>query len=538
MLRRLLLTVLSCCLIDCLALAGEMSACHAAALSIRDSRGHTPSISVAAGVHPSANSWATVRITLPHLTVSKVIVSLQDRRGGLIVQRQLTSAPAAILMPLPYIVGVAGPGGSWPVRLKICHSAKTLVAMDLNLNLPLVQTATFRTIAVPRDVASRVNAVATAMGEKFAPMWISRRQLASTPALNFSSCRFLLLDDSAARLLSHHRVMTLLSLGVRFIGIGASPPEILPHQSWQNIGQGDVAKHIWVTPKFDGLVHGPPVVVPHLARMRISPLRAPVSWQITAWAMGPLTILMLGLLYVAVIPRRRFLLSMAIGVVLLSTVTVLWLTDTTGRAANIYTWRTFMSPGPLSLRNTLVLQRSLRAQVRVSGDSAAITLPLAWSLHSWLAFHGLLIVQRNTAFLKYPITRHATILTYTPEAVLGVNPPIFATLPAQFNSPNTRPSTRSSSRPSSWSGREVLLSGGQIFMPAHRHHGHDFDDWLTHRNPRVQATLRAWLLMQFNPNERYYLLPRSHPVGIIAIGPPTAHPAPPDVVAPHLPAHR
>jgi hypothetical protein len=465
-------------------------------------------IALADHIVPHVNSWATLQIALPRIAGRSISVAIEDGRGGPIVRRRLRIFRRHILMPLPYIAGAGGLGGNWPVIVKIGRAGKILRVLHLGVELPLAGATHAATIAVPHVMTSQFGALTKAFNRRLTPVFFSRHQFALSPVLNLASCRWMLLSPATAHQLSHRRVMALLSLGVRLICVSTKPPDILPASAWHNSGSSGKSLTLWTTPRFDGFIHGPPVVIAHLAAVRIPPLHAPASWKYAAWAIGPLTIIMLILLRWAVMRRWYFILSLGIGVTLLSVAAILWLATTTGVVRTRYQWQTFLASGPLSVKDTVTMNRSLHRTGWVTGRSDAMTLPLAWSVRSWLAFHGIIDVHRNTAALTYQVSRRATILDYQLQAATSR---YVARYPMALSA---KYGELKKGKFSSDSG--VLFSAGQVFLPSDPDHARDFFNWLSRQSLSTQATLHLWLRLQFNSRHKYYFIPGRHGTRIVA----------------------
>ena len=456
------------------------------------SRAH---IALDGGVVPHVNSWATLRLTLPPLSGGNITVEIQDLRGGPVVRRDLAVNRRHILMPLPYVAGAGGLGGAWPVVVKLFRSGKLLRVMRVHVDLPLARVGGAVTVGVPGAMRSQIPTLALALGKPVTPLLFSRRQLAASPVLNVASCRWLLLNRTTARQLSGRRVRALLSLGIRLVYIGIAPHGLLPPTVWRIAGKSAGDLSIWKTVRLNGFSHGASVVVPHLSRMRLPALHAPASWEITAWAIGPVTILMLILLRWAV-PRGWYLIvSMAIGVTLLSAAAICWLTATTTAAQTTFQWQTEFPGAPVRMHTVIRIQRALHSSGWVAPHTRGITLPLAWSARAWFAFHGVISLHHNTSTLAYLITRHVTILGS--QTTASVSP----TLPRGSVSLSTGPS----GMPGLPTDYSAIFAAGRIFPSAHPHHGRDFYNWLDSQSPKVQSALRLWLLLQFNPHRRYAL---------------------------------
>ncbi len=459
---------------------------------------------------PVVNSWVTLRITLPNLRLPDAEVQIQDARGGLAICRDFGLLKRHFLIPLPYVAGADGNSGNWPVIVKILAAGKMVRSWHYSVPMRPAGAKPAWVMAVPRQLQSHVHAVAAAIGKQLVPLVISRRQLARSPVLNFASCRGMLLDRAATSVLSRRRVLALLSLGVRFVCTGEKPLRIFPAAAWRQAGNTAGGRMVWATPAFDGFGDGPQVVQPHLADLRIAPLKAPITWSIVAWAIGPLAIIMIILLHWAVPRQAGFILILAISLALLSAVGIFWLDETTGVTQTTSQWKTLYAPGPLALRNTVTVCRSLQSGNYQTLDPAAIMLPLAWSPRAWFAFHGQITLGRNSSHLAYPITRSATILGYEPQAVVGPD------LPVNAAKPSTLQAALSHAVISSRRGG-VIFFKGRIFDGKSAHRSHDYYNWLKAQNPSAQAALHLWLLLQFNPLRRYYLIPRSHPITIVAL---------------------
>jgi hypothetical protein len=506
LMRRFWVSAASCCV--------PLVAIIAAAVQVRATpirRWHKqPSgvrVDVAAAATREANSWVTLRITFPDLTLRHADVQIQDARGGLIIGRQFSLLRRHVLMPLPSIAGASGNSVRWPVIITLRVAGKVVRSFHYSIRLPPVAATPPPALALPRQLQGQLRPVAAAMGKKFVPLVVSSRQLARWPVLNFASCRWLLLDRTAAAALSQRRALALLSLGVRFICIGNKPPRLLPATAWTHAGNTSTGALVWITPAFDGFGHGPPVVQPRLARLRVAALTVPISWPIAAWVIGPLTIIMIILLR-WVIPRRAgFMLVVAAGVTLLSVAAIAWLDDTTGLEQTSYQWMTYYPPGPLALRTTITVCRALQdgsyGRSHHALEPAAITLPLAWSPRAWFAFHGQLTLGRNSSHLIYPLSRRITILTYETQAMVGPDLPDRLTMSAAIQAVQSRAGI--SSRHAG-----VIFFKGQVFTRIGARHGHDFYSWLHAQNPAAQAALHFWLRMAINPRRRYYLIPSGH----------------------------
>ncbi|MGC9260925.1 MAG: hypothetical protein ACP5I8_12750 [Phycisphaerae bacterium] len=467
-------------------------------------------VTLAAGMVPHVNSWVTLRITLPRAAGGITRVDMQDARGGVVIRRQLPIFRRHILLPMPYVAGAGGLGGQWPVVMRIRQAGEMLRVQHLQVDLPLGRSIPTTTIAVRNHRELDVSVVARALGTPLLPIIFSRRQLASSPVLNFAECRWLLLDRAVAQLLSPQRLMAMLSLGVRLVCIRSRPPNILPISAWHNSGTSTSGETVWTTRYFNGFKYGAPVVAPHLSRLRLTPLPAPAAWQYVAWAIGPLTIIMLILLRGAGLRRWQFIVSAGLGVALLSTAAIFWLTATTGVITIRYKWHTFFAPGPLSLYNTVTIARSSHPTGQVVAGTPDLTVPLAWSPRAWFAFRGCIKLHRNTAALAYPVARQPTILAYQPQAAVGRDLPRYSPTAACF------PAALLPVGFSSKAG--VMFMGGRIYFPIQPHHGHDFYNWLKRGNPAAQPVLNLWLLLQFNAHEHYYLSIRRG-VQIIALPP-------------------
>ena len=447
------------------------------------------------GVVPHVNSWATLRLTLPPLSGGNITVEIQDLRGGPVVRRDLAVYRRHILMPLPYVIGAGGVGGAWPVVIKLFRAGELPRVLRVHVDVPLARLGGAVTVGVPRAMRSQITTLALALGRPVTPLLFSRRQLAASPVLNVASCRWLLLDGATARQLSHRRVRALLSLGIRLVYIGTAPNRLLPPSAWRIAGKSAGGLSIWKTVRLNGFSHGPPVVVPHLSRMRLPALHAPASWEMAAWAIGPVTILMLILLRWAV-PRGWYLMvSMAIGVTPLSVAAVCWLTATTTAVQTTFQWQTEFPGAPVRMRTAIRIQRALHSSGWVAPRTRGITLPLAWSTPAWFAFHGVISLHPNTSTPAYLITRHVTILGCRTTA--SVSP----TLPRGSLSLSTGPS----GEPGLPTDYSAIFAGGRIFLSAHPHHGRDFYNWLDSQPSKVRSALRLWLLLQFNPHRRYAL---------------------------------
>ena len=454
-------------------------------------------VAIAGGAVPPVNSWATLHLTLPSLSGGNITVELQDRRGGPIVRRRLAVYRRHILMPLPYVAGATGSSRAWPVVVKLFRAGKMQRVMQVHVDLPVARVGGAVIVGVPGAVRSQLPAVALALGKPVTPVLFSRRQLAASPVLNFATCRWLLLNRVTARQLPRRRVSALLSLGIRLIYLGTAPNRVLPAPFWRNTGKTAAVLPIWKTVRLHGFSHGPPMVVPHLSRMRLPGLHAPTSWEITAWAIGPLTIIMLILLRWAVPGQWYLIVSMAIGVALLSLAAICFLTATTTPAQTTFQWQTEFPAAPVRLRTTIRIQRALHGSSRAATHTRGITLPLAWSARAWLAFHGVITLHANTSTLAYRITRHVTILAC--QTTASIRPK----LPGGNIIPPTAPSgALAVPLPKNYT---ALFARGQIFLPPHPHHGRDFYNWLNSQPTKVQPVLRLWLLLQFNPHRRYAL---------------------------------
>ena len=449
------------------------------------------------GLVPQINYWATLRLILPPLSGGDITVEIQDLRGGPTVRRHLAVYRRHILMPLPYVAGSGGLGGAWPVVVKLFRSGKLLRAMRAQVDMPLAHAEDAIPVAVPRAMRSQIAALALALGKPITPVSFSRRQLAASPVINVASCRWLLLNGTTAQQLSHRRIMALLSLGMRLVYIGGGRSKLLPAAAWSPTGKSANGLAIWKTLRLNGFSHGPPVVVPHLSRMRLPPLHAPGSWEMVAWAIGPVTMLMVILLRWAVPRGWYFIFSIAIGVALLSAASIFYLTATTHPAQSALQWQTDFPTAPVRISTTIRINRALHGSSWIAPHTRGITLPLAWSARAWFAFNGVIRLQRNTSALAYSMTRHVTILACQTRATVN----------STFPRGGLMPSTGSSAAPTSGFpvGYSALYAQGQIFLSAHPHHGRDFYNWLDRQPPKVQSTLRLWLLLQFNPHRRYAL---------------------------------
>ncbi len=454
-------------------------------------------IALDGGVVPHVNSWVTLRLTLPPVSGSNITVELQDLRGGPTVRRRLAVYRRHILMPMPYVSGAGGLGGAWPVVVKLFRSGKLLGVLHAQIDLPLSHAEGAISVAVLRAMRSEIPALSLALGKPVTPLVFSRRQLTSSPALTVASCRWLLLNGTTAQQLSRRRVLDLLSLGIRLVYFGAGRGSLLPSSAWRIIGKSANGLAIWKTLRLNGFSRGPPMVVPHLSRMRLPPLHAPTSWEMVAWAIGPVTILMAILLRWAVPRGWYFILSIAIGVALLSTAAVCFLTATTAAAQSTFHWQTDFPTAPVRIGTTIRINRALHGAGWVAPHTRGIMLPVAWSARAWFAFHGVISLHRNTTTLAYSMTRHVTILACQTRAT------VTSTFPRGALRPSSGPSgVRASGFPTGYS---ALFAQGQIFLSAHPRHGRDFYNWLNRQPPQVQSTLRLWLLLQFNPRRRYAL---------------------------------
>lgn len=477
-----------------------------------DKRVGTLSVTLDGGMVPHVNSWATLRLTLPHLTGGMTAVTVQDVRGGVVIRRHLQIFRRHILMPIPYVSGAGGLGAPWPVVVRIHQAGGIWRVLNSQVDLPLIRSTPATTIAVWRHGDLDVSVVAKALGMPLQPLIFSRRQLASSPVLNFAACRWLLMDRAITPLLSRQRVLALLSLGVRLVDISSRPPGILPASAWHNSGIYTSGVTVWTTRSFDGFKYGVPVVVPQLSRLRITPLLSPAVWQYAAWAIGPLTLLMLMLLRGAGLRQWKFIFSIALGVLLLSAATLFWLSETTGVRTIRYRWQTCFAPGPLRLYNTITMARCLHpVNQSVEGAADNLTLPLAWSPRAWFAFHGCIKLHRDSAVLAYPVARQPTILAYHPRVVLSRNLPHYV-WPKSFVS--------AASLPGGFSYQAgVLFTRGQIYSVIHPYRGHDFYNWLRRGYPAAQLALRFWLWLQFNVHRRYYVSLGHSRAQIIALPP-------------------
>jgi len=438
-----------------------------------------------------------------------VTVDMRDLRGGPTISRRLAVFRRHLLMPMPYVIGAAGLGGNWPVIITVRHAGQRLRVLNLKVDLPLAKSLHGAFVAVRHHMQSKVNALSAALGKPLTPMLFSMRELAASPVLNFASCRWLLLDRTTAHELSRRRVLALLSLGVRLVSISNRPPAILPTSAWHRSRKSAAGYFIWTTPHFDGFSHGPPVLVPHLTKLRLPRMHAPGSWKLAAWAIGPVTILMLILLRWAVTRRRYFILSTAIGAGLLSVATVFWLTATTPSTRTTLQWQTYIGHSELTLRTAIIMNRSPHGSGRVVTHADGIALPLAWSGRAWFAFHGVVDLHRNAASLMYPVSRRVRILAYKTQAVFSPGLP-------RYGSGESR--TRKRSPKSGLSpDQSVLFADGQIFLPVHPHQGRDFYNWLGQKDAMIQSTLHLWLLLQFNPHRRYDLLTGAHGIKIMPL---------------------
>ena len=474
-----------------------------------DARADRAALTLAGGDAPHVNSWATLRLTLPSMAGGNITVEIRDLRGGPTIRRRLAVFRRHLLMPMPYVIGAAGLGGNWPVIITVRHAGRRLRVLNLKVDLPLANSIHGAFVAVRHHMQSQVNALSAALGKPLTPMVFSMRELAASPVLNFASCRWLLLDRTTAHELSRRRVLALLSLGVRLVSISNRPPAIPPASAWHRGRKSAAGYFIWTTPHFDGFSHGPPVVVPHLTKLRLPRVHAPGSWKLAAWAIGPVTILMLILLRWAVTRRRYFILSTAIGAGLLSAATVFWLTATTPSARTTLQWQTYIGHSELTLRTAITMNRSPHGSGRAVTHADGIALPLAWSGRAWFAFHGVVNLHRNAAALKYPVGRRVRILAYKTQAV-------FSPVLPRYGSGESR--TRKRSPKSGLSpDQSVLFADGQIFLPVHPHQGRDFYNWLGQKDAMIQSTLHLWLLLQFNPHRRYDLLTGAHGIKIIAL---------------------
>ncbi len=466
-------------------------------------------IALDGGVVPHVNSWATLRLILPPLSGGNITVEIQDRRGGPMVRRRLAVYRRHILMPLAYVAGADGLGGAWPVVVKLFRSGELLRVMRAKVDMPLAHAEGAISLAVPRAIRSEIPALARALGKPVVPVLFSRRQLAGTPVLNVASCRWLLLNGATAQQLSSRRVMALLSLGMRLVYIGGGRSRLLPSSAWRTIGKSAHGLAIWKTLRLNGFSHGPPVIVPHLSRMRLPPVHAPRSWETVAWAIGPVTILMVILLGWAVPRGWYFILSLVIGVALLSAAAVCFLTATTAAAHNTFQWQTDFPAAAVRIGTTIGINRALHGSGWVAPPTRGITLPLAWSARAWLAFHGVISLHGNTTALAYSMTRHVTILASQTRATVN------STLPrGGFMASSGLSGVRASGVPNGYS---ALFASGQIFLAAQPRRGRDFYNWLHHQPSRVQSTLRLWLLLQFNPHGRYALFTSANRLGIMPL---------------------
>lgn len=466
-------------------------------------------IALNGGVVPHVNSWATLRLILPPLSGGNITVEIQDSRGGPIVRRRLAVYRRHILIPLAYVAGADALGGAWPVVVKLFRSGRLVRVLRAKVDMPLAHTEGAIAVAVPRAMRSEIPALARALGKPVSPVLFSRRQLAGTPVLNVASCRWLLLNGATAQQLSARRVMALLGLGMRLVYIGAGQSRLLPSSAWRTIGKSAHGLAIWKMLRLNGFSHGPPVVVPHLSRMRLPPVHAPKSWETVAWAIGPVTILMVILLGWAVPRGWYFILSIVIGVVLLSAAAVCFLIATTAAAQNTFQWQTDFPTAAVRIGTTIRINRALHGSGWVAPHTRGIMLPLAWSARAWLAFHGVVILHRNTTALAYSMTRHVTILACQTRATVNSTLPQGGLMPSSGHSGG-----RASGIPTGYS---ALFAYGQIFLSAHPRRGRDFYNWLHSQPPRVQSTLRLWLLLQFNPHRRYALFTSANRLGIMPL---------------------
>lgn len=469
-------------------------------------------VTIYGSAEPHVNSWATLRLTLPSIASvagSTFTVDMQDLRGGPIIRRRLAVFRRHLLMPMPCVIAAGGFGGHWPVIITVRHAGHILRVLRLNIDMPPANMVHSAWIAVRRSMQSTLTALSSATGRPLIPMVFTMHQLAASPVLNFASCRWLLLDRATAHALSRRRALALMSLGVRLLSIGARPPGILPASAWRSARKSSTGESIWTTPKFDGFSHGPSVVVPQLGRLRLPRLFAPSSWNLAAWAIGPVTMLMLILLYWAVSRRRIFILCAAIGTVLLAASSVIWLTASTPLVRTAWHWQTYVGRAALQVRTAIAINRSPHPSGLVTTDAHNLVLPLAWSQRAWFAFHGVVALHRNTASLAYPVAHHVRILAYQTQAAVSPAWPGSGTGALRLQG---RPTESGAA-----SGQSVLFSGGEIFLPQQPHQGRDFYNWLGKKNSMIQSTLRLWLRLQFNPHRRYKLLTGRHGVKILAL---------------------
>ncbi len=470
-------------------------------------RADPAAITLADGVAPHINSWATLRLTLPRLGGGDITVDIRDLRGGPTIRRTLKVFRRHILMPLPYVIG---DGGNWPVEVTMQHARKVLRVLNVDINPPRTGAIQNEVVAVCRNTRSRVGSFSAELEKVLTPILFSRRGLAASPVMNFASCRWMLLDRATAQLLPRRRVMALLTLGVRLACISAKPPGIPPVSAWHRIeGKFPDGDSLWTTPPLHGLLRGPPVVVPHLARLHIPPLQTPDSWGLAAWGIGPVTIIMLILLHGAIKRRRGFILAGAIGAAVLSAAAVFWLTATTPVQTTEFQWQTYFVPTGFHLRSTVTLVRSAQVRAGCATTGHDITLPLAWSNRSWFAFHGILDLRKNAATLSYPISRRVHILAYQMRMMPG---------PSRNENGSGEDTLPGAARKTGFSlNSTVRFADGRIFMPPASDHGRDFYNWLNQKNPMVQSTLRLWLLMQYRPHRSYDLTTDHDHVGIVVL---------------------
>lgn len=425
---------------------------------------------------PRVNSWVAVRFYGLRASETSGQIMVQDAAGGPSMQMPLRPG-MPVIIPMAFVAPVAD--NHWRLKYRILPVGKTRTPWK-NITVRITHAKLNRT-ALRYFIVGTAAAVRRARRKGISGLHLTSRDMAiiPTPALGaMGRCVFV---GAAAMDLRAAIVRRLISANVPIFALTRKKLPSMMGFIWQRCRLAHAAAQRLVYPAVIGRPHP---ILARLTHLRLPPIAAPRRWWLVAIIVGPATILIMSLVWVAAGRRRQKwgLMLLVFTSVAISGVAVGCLEKVPGIDRVNYQWNASRSGASIGASFHCTIYRALRAMhLKARGQAL---LPAAWSIKSWRHLNqsvhfsadgngrrriGCRLVKAGAA-----VFQSETLLLH----MAGKAPARLAT---------------------------VVLNRGQLQSGGTTNLSISMNTWIGRQPPGLQPSIRAWLILQKNPRAKYRL---------------------------------